>query len=686
MSEAELRMFELFFMDMQQNIKLFLIAPILCAVFRAIFIAVYNPHTNLNGQWRRIFHCFRYGFWWGMDFNAYVFLIPLILISLPGAFFPQWLVWGDVLRVIGMLIYTAILYAAFMGKMIFYKEYHDTYNDTVWLGKNAEKHNLVDIFLHQYHGYWILLGYIPYTYMCKSFIQSILALPSVSYPLFTSVFYQYLFNALVFIGDIAAFYFFRYGGTFNHDNKPEWDTVPSCVKEDIFFARATVDDLVALEHVWQHPIADILVHSDDEAIRSINVLLPEKQHWVGTGSPVEFFKKKATGARIHKPKHIFLVVGESYAQNMFDDIYADLHLVDRGKQFRANPHTFVLNNFLPAGDRSRPSIVSLMAGIYDARLELNEREAFWRGTLPTALPLQLKKLGYDSVYWYGGNPTYGNFNQYGPAVGFDKIMAATEFCGADAPKTWVGVYDHIFLEKAAALIKTMPQDKCTFHYLYTTSAHGPYKMPLKELGYDKEKVMPTAPAIWKQDTEGQKSMGTCWYADQALSHFVEDMLRTYPDSLMIVTGDHGSLPIPLGKSSPLKRRDYTLREIFCTSFSIYHRDLQPGFFQGNTIGGHMNILPTILELIAPQDFTYYALDRSLLEPIDHVVTPYHWLTRKNIGVYRFGQYQSLQVTENELPSYADSHSFQAEADAVCDLTGWIARHAANELRVKTGWL
>ena len=33
----------------------------------------------------------------------------------------------------------------------------------------------------------------------------------------------------------------------------------------------------------------------------------------------------------------------------------------------------------------------------------------------------------------------------------------------------------------------------------------------------------------------------------------------------------------------------------------------PAILAGNTIGGHMNIMPTILELIAPKDFTYYSL-------------------------------------------------------------------------------
>ena len=42
-------------------------------------------------------------------------------------------------------------------------------------------------------------------------------------------------------------------------------------------------------------------------------------------------------------------------------------------------------------------------------------------------------------------------------------MSATEFCGADAPKTWVGVYDNVFLEKAAELIQK--QDSASRNFI-----------------------------------------------------------------------------------------------------------------------------------------------------------------------------------------------------------------------------
>lgn len=108
-----------FFLSVQQDIKLWIFFPILCAVFRAIFIVVHKPYPSLTGKGKALRECFRFGFWWGMDLNAYVFVISLVLVTLPGLFIPWWSQHGDVIRTLLGLAYAFVLYVAFVGKMIF---------------------------------------------------------------------------------------------------------------------------------------------------------------------------------------------------------------------------------------------------------------------------------------------------------------------------------------------------------------------------------------------------------------------------------------------------------------------------------------------------------------------------------------------------------------------------------------
>ena len=664
-------MFSSFWFGVQQDLKIMFLAPIICAIFRLAFILVYGPRKSPRGEWRKWVACFRYGFWWGMDFNAYVFLFSMVLITIPAAFIPAYYAIGDTVRLAGVALYAVVLYTAFMGKMIFYYHFRDTFNVTMKLGRNADKKNLIDIFFNQNHGGWIILGYIPYLIFCWFFGKVLLQLPSISYVELSSFSMQYFLNTIVFISAGVFFYWFRYGGTLNHRKKPEWDEVPTIVKNDIFLSKATIDDLIAFELAWKREVCEALKHDDAESLAIMKPILT--RGWSSDTTPLALFRRTAKGAKIQKPKHIFFLLGESHGQSPFDAPFHYLHLMDASMRFREESNAFVMNNFLPAGMISQPSLVSLLAGIYDADLELNENKDFWYGNVPTSLPLQLKKLGYRTEFWYGGGMNWGSLEHFAPAIGFDRCHGGPDFCPPDSPKTWLGIYDHIFLEEAAKLIKETDDGQPVFHFVYTTSNHGPYNMPYEEYGFDVEKVMPDAPEKLKHDHKVVKQMGGIWYADQSLMNFAEQMREEYPDSLFVVTGDHTISLIPF-QCDVIGRHEPNLRESLLTSFAMSHPELKKDMMVSNTIGGHMNIMPTILELIAPKGFEYYSIAKPLTEPIDHVVTPYCWMTRDRIGDYRDSLAQQLAVAEELLPFERDKEQFREERDAWCELTGWLVRH------------
>ena len=203
-----------------------------------------------------------------------------------------------------------------------------------------------------------------------------------------------------------------------------------------------------------------IYHTDEEALPRIEAIIPRKD-WQEKTQPLELFSRVALGARITPPKHIFYLLAESYEQAPLDPPYTNLHIADGGKTFCKDPHTFHIPNFLSAGLLSQPSLVSLLLGIYDAGLEFNEMEAFWHGTLPTSLPVQLRKLGYRSTFWYGGELNWGSLQHFLPAVGFDSMFGGPDICPPDVPHTWLGVYDHVFLEEAGKKIQTMENEDPT---------------------------------------------------------------------------------------------------------------------------------------------------------------------------------------------------------------------------------
>ena len=666
-------MSEQFFLSLQQNIKLMIWAPILSTIFRIIFMRSYNPYPTWQGRWQSVLGALRYGFWWGMDFDAYVFLVPLVLITIPALFFGTYHQYEDMVRLIGLTIYSCVVYAAFAGKMIFYKHFHDTYNYMVHYGKHAEKNNLIDVFFNQDRGLLVLVGFIPVAIISWLAGSAFLSLPSIPYPTFESTWMTVLWNIFLVIVSVIGFYWFRYGGTLSHDDKPEWDTIPTVVKEDIFFARATVPDLCALETVYKNPLRSEYTASEEDINNAINRVVPRdyKDNWDTLDNPLYAFKRIAKGPKITKPKHIFFIVGESIPQWSLDETHKSLNICPGLWNFKEQSHTVQIPNFLPAGNVSRPSIVSLMSGIYDAGLEINERENFWKGAFPTSFAHQMKQLGYQTIYWYGGNASYGNFNHFGKAQGFDRVESASIFCGPNAPKTWVGVYDHVFLENIAQQIKEI--DEPTFHFIYTTSNHGPYKMEDDLLDYDPQKVMPDVGEDLRSNKTRSKELATYRYSDKAIFTFVESMQQLYPDSLFIVTGDHSNLFGSLNNTS-LIHRDYTLRDTFCTVGLFQHPELEDNMIVTKK-GTHMSIMPTIIEAIAPKGFEYYSITPSLFEEQpETLVTPYQWMTDTMMGDVRmdYGESNMPSTEPVEQVRPIDNHADEARNWTL--LTTWLINH------------
>ena len=632
---------------------------------------VYNPYPTWKERWKSVVGSLRYGFWWGMDFDAYVFLLPLVLVTLPGLWFEGYHQIEDSLRLVGLTIYSCVLYAAFAGKMIFYKHFHDTYNYMVHYGNHAEKRNLIDVFFNQDRGMLVILGLIPITFISWYMGDFFLSLPSIPYPTIEGTWPTVAWNIGLVAASVLGFYWFRYGGTLSHDDKPEWDTIPTVVKEDIFFARATVPDLCALETVLKHPLRDEYTASAEDIDDAIHRIVPKEYKDQDLNTPLHAFKRVASGPRIDRPQHIFFIVGESIPQWSLDEPYKDLNICPGLWDFKDNPHTAQVPNFLPAGNVSRPSIVSLLSGVYDAGMEINEREAFWHESLPTSLASQMNRLGYDTIYWYGGNASYGNFNHFGKAQGFDRVESASVFCGPHAPKTWVGVYDHVFLEHIEEKIKSLEHP--TFHFIYTTSNHGPYKMEDSLLDYDPEQVMPNLGDDLKSNKKRNKELATYRYSDKAIFNFVNAMKETFPDSLFVVTGDHSNLFGSLNNTS-LIQRDYTLRDTFCTVGLLQH----PAFTKDMItapIGTHMSLMPTIIEAIAPKGFEYYSIVPSLFdEQPDTLVTPYQWITPHMMGDVR------MDYGESNIPSYKPVEPIRPinnHGDDARDwtmLTMWLINH------------
>lgn len=474
---------------------------------------------------------------------------------------------------------------------------------------------------------------------------------------------------------IALYYWFNFGGTFRHRLKPEWDEVPSEVKNDVFLGKATVDDLVALKILWRNPVPEFMKKDEQSVLQDIQKIIPEFTGAAGE-NPLTFCKRKAEGARIKKPSHIFVILEESHCQLLYDQSYSMLDVAKYTKKLRAENNAVAINNFQPGGMISQTSLSSFLLGIYDCDIELNENVDIWNCNLagiPTNFAGQLKKLGYKTHFWYGGGLNWGSLVHFLPAVGFDVCAGGPEFCPVGSPQTWLGVYDHIFLNQLSKKIKAEASNMPELHFIYTTSNHGPYNIPYEDYGiHEQDAVQLPLGRLQTGDMDMRRFTGIL-YADRAVADFVHDMREAYPDSLFVLTGDHASAVAPFDKGI-LPRNDSLLRERILTSFSMHHPGLHSGIFGDTILGEHLNILPTLIELIAPEGFEYYSLKGSLFDNIEHVVTPYSWMNSACIGYYNDNIYQQLgESSENADMVYGDMQ-YEDERNMLIGITNWLVKH------------
>lgn len=178
------------------------------------------------------------------------------------------------------------------------------------VGNGCECLPIIDIFFNQDKGTYVLLGILPVGIMSYGGSWVLSKIPNIPYPYFESSIVEGISAFGFLLLYVLIYYWFHFGGTLNHRNKPEWDTVPTVVKEDVFFAKATIDDLEALKLVRKNPLQPEQIKSDEELMQEIDCIMPDSK-WRQMNNPLEAFKRIAKGSRISGPHHIFLIVGES---------------------------------------------------------------------------------------------------------------------------------------------------------------------------------------------------------------------------------------------------------------------------------------------------------------------------------------------------------------------------------------
>jgi phosphoglycerol transferase MdoB-like AlkP superfamily enzyme len=577
-----------FLRNIQRDFKLFLFLNIIIMIFRWVFIGVYasqlNTATNAD-----LLATFWYGLRITLKTAGALTLPAFVFATLPQIITLKWP--ADGIRKFWGALTTFFLTFLFVARIPYYKIFNQSFNIMLYNGLKDDQHAILETALHEYHllprvALVIIVGAILADLLWrfldipvwepKKHIKPLIAAFVVCFPIF--------------------FFFCRFGGAFNSDAGIHWESAAR-TKSNLL-NEAILDDGQALYRVWSiyrrsYDIAQVKIDPQDLAV-DIKTL---------GGNPSapnfdEAFTRTTTGKKLPvKPKQVVVILGENYALWPLLPDYVNLGLADAAEKMKnQGAYTY---HFLPAGNGTMTSLNGFLTGLAEVDLYPNYHSEHAKDIYGLGIGPLMKKAGYKTVFWYGGLSSWQDLKNFALREGFDEFHCADEMPG-QGEGSW-GVPDETLF---AAIEKYMAQEKTpTFHFILTTTNHPPFKYDVDAKGFPRKAVMTRLPSSIPNDEETLNQLGHIWYADMEIGKFVDATKKQQPQTLFVLTGDHGE------------------RFNFATQVSLEAQSGVPCIFYGPGVskhllpdtmtGSHLQIMPTLCELLLPQGSKYY----SLLPPL-----------------------------------------------------------------------
>jgi len=309
-------------------------------------------------------------------------------------------------------------------------------------------------------------------------------------------------------------------------------------------------------------------------------------------SLADYMKKSALGSSVKKPQHIFVIVGESLdAWNMQDE-YKKLNLTPNLRQL-VKDGAIYFKYFLPGADGTMEALNTIITGIPDANMHINYQKTSY-SAYPTAIAQQFKQLGFKTQFFYGGYLSWQRVGDFAKTQGFDAVFGGAHMKAGQQTNEW-GVDDKVLFDFIVANVVKTKQP--TFNVIMTTSNHPPFSINLEKENFNREDVA-------KYTSKNIHELGHIWYSDKTIGAFIKNITTIDNSALFAITGDHyGRRHIDPHPS---------LFDTTAVPLIIYGANIKRNFTGSSIAGSHSDLAPTLIEMVAPKGFVYYAFGNSLL--------------------------------------------------------------------------
>lgn len=451
-----------------------------------------------------------------------------------------------------------------------------------------------------------------------------------------------------------------FGGSWGWETALEWENVG--VTKDSFMNEAILDDYQAIYRGYR-------MNNRMLACNGLNFTAEQIQQLAGelagrsadSNNLDDYLRREAQGAQVVKPKQIFLIVSESYANWPLLDKYSQLHIADGMKGIIAGEDADYCNAMLPNGASTISALTGVITGLADANLYLTTMPESFKQPYITAIAPQMEKLGYITNFWYAGPATWERIGAFTEAQGFQHFYGRGDMPEEAEGSVWGCDDEYLY----AQVLQKVSPDTSSFNVILNVSNHSPYTVDVAAKGFAADKLRQALPPEAAKDDWLVNELGHYWYADRELAGFVKNLKEKYPDCLVLIVGDHADR-YNIDKQPSMYER-------YVVPFVVTGAGVHKGILLPDSAGSQIDIGPTIIEMVAPKGFVYYAIGSSLTRSNRQGVNYGFWITRDFMGEADRIPLEPVQ-TEGSQGRPINEPALQHYIDAVRSISWWRPKY------------
>ena len=593
--EKNTRQWHRFWEQIQPVFGLWLLVVGCLTIYRGIFLFLFREKLGLF-EWADLGRSFLVGFRYDGTIACYWIFPALVAAFL--ILFGSHESWARRIQTATLWTFGPLFGFLSCLAIGFYGEFDDTFNHDLFRFLDDQMWVVLQTVYKEYH----LLQALAFSAMVGG---SLLLADRLffSKPLFKETFSQRIFSTrarrlTATVAIIVSFVFLLRGSLTSQPIKRKNAAVTGVRLLD----KAALNPFIAFYYALEDELKTANDQKVLEELLAGNDIVSACREAFGDQTPhrkiTDYLARKASGPKGTPPKHVFYIFAESFDLWPLQEEYRGLHVADHTRRLAKEGVLF--DTFYSVGNDSHTSLMVMNTGLPCTSHRVgNATKPF-----PTSLPHQMSKLGFRPRFFYGGNLSWYKVDACTLAQGFEAAFGAGDM-GRKNRHNERGVTDKTLFD---FVLKTVPTDQPSFTYIMTSSFHPPYDLDVYGMGYPVKEIPENLREKFTKDPEKLLPiLGHRWYADRCLGEFIAEAERRYPDALFVICGDHFSRRFI--NETPTPFEESALIGI------LYGKSVLQGVKRPKNITGtHFDLVPTILELVAPKEFDYYAFGNDLLTP------------------------------------------------------------------------